>query len=118
MAWGRLEQGVGRGMPNLPADVRQVEDWLSRWSIVLERRLSVGFGDIHRAIEQFQHDVLGEKFPSGKVQPGDRTADKLKETPRRPLPKHHPLVPPVGAVPINPPPGTPCVCHRGRGLWM
>ncbi len=105
-----LRQGVGPGMPNLPADVKLVRDWLNRWAPVL-RRMHLLENDLsvhlHHALEHFQRKVLGEAFPTGKVVPGDRTARKLQETPRPPLPTHFPPTPPVGALPMNPSPGTP-----------
>lgn len=80
-----IEQPVGRGAANRPADVAKVQELLNRYV----KRLEIPALDVdgkcgHRtkaAIIAFQHDVVGMIAPDGCIDPGGRTWNRLVETP-------------------------------------
>ena len=120
-----LEQSVGLNMPNLPADVRKVKEWLRQAEDRAgktyqqdKQAVAKRLHDVERRIEQtiaeeikeFQRRVKGDPAPSGKVHPGDKTSKKLKH------PHGEPVKTSAGGIPVHPRPGAPLNLPQRRGF--
>lgn len=108
-----LQKAVGPKQPNLPADVRLVEEWLNWWVVALNR---LPFLRLEDGVRWFQEEVTGEPFATGIVEPGSDTESNLQQRPKLP-PAAFPRRPPVGpALSPSIEPGTPLALPPRTGI--